>query len=243
MARVTRVPRGTVDFHTHILPGVDHGSRSLSEAVRQWQLLSDAGVAAVVATPHFYAHEERSVEDFLARRNAAAEALLREVGEGGPALYLGAEVLVCRGLAELPDLSRLCIGGGDILLLEMPLGGWSREDLHTVNRLAERGMTPLVAHLDRYPLAALDSLYDSPCYLFQVNVSAVLGCSRRARYFRRMLRHGAVAALGSDLHGVPQAGYRRYARAFCRVGRSLDTVIDHSNELLSLSQPFTLHPQ
>ncbi len=233
-----RLPSGTVDFHTHILPRCDHGSRSIGMAAAQWQLLTDAGLSAVVATPHFYAHEEATVEAFLARRDAAAQRLAEAVGGTGPKLYLGAEVLVFPGLETLPDLGSLCIGGSDILLLEMPLGGWSQEHLETVAAVAERGITPLIAHIDRYSLSSLDILYDNPALLFQVNVRSLLGLGPKARYFRRMLRAGAVAALGSDLHGVPRDGYARYLRAFLRAGNTLATINEHTAEILSAATPY-----
>ncbi len=227
---------GTVDFHTHILPRCDHGSRSVGMSLTQWELLTRAGFSAVVATPHFYAHEEASVASFLERRDAAADALLSEA-RGGPRLYLGAEVLVFPGLETLPDLHRLCIGGGDILLLEMPLGGWSQEHLDTVVAIVELGITPLIAHIDRYPLASLDMLYDHPAFLYQVNVGSLTGLGKKARYFRRMLRAGAVAALGSDLHGLPKEGYARYLRGFLRAGNALAEVNEHTAELLSTATP------
>lgn len=205
-------------------------------ATEQWRLLTEAGLSAVVATPHFYAHEETSVEDFLARRDAAADCLLAEIGTAGPALYLGAEVLVFPGVAELPGLEKLTVGGSRLLLLEMPLGGWSGEHLDAVDQVAERGLIPLVAHIDRYPLGKLDALYDRR-YLYQVNLGALLGLGAIPRYFRRMLRAGAVAALGSDLHGVPKEGYDRHLRAFLRAGDTLLTVNEHTAEMLTEATP------
>lgn len=233
-----QLPSGTVDFHTHILP-VDHGSRNTAMAVEQWGLLREAGLAAVVATPHFSPHEEASVAAFLDRRDAAAGRLLSRV-EGGPLLYLGAEVLVFPGLEELPDLSRLCIGGSGILLLELPLGGWSREHLDTLDAIAAMGITPLIAHIDRYALSALDTLYEHPDFLFQVNLGSLRGLGARARYFRRMLRAGAIAALGSDLHGVPRSGYAQSLRVLLRAGAALETVNSHTAELLAAATPFTV---
>ena len=230
------LPPGTVDFHAHILPGADHGSRSIGMATAQWRLFTEAGLSAVVATPHFYAHEETSVEDFLARRDAAAESLLAEIGTAGPALYLGAEVLVFPGLAELPELGRLTVGGSRLLLLEMPLGGWSEEHLDAVDRVIERGFIPLVAHIDRYPLRKLDALYERG-YLYQVNLGALLGLGSLPSYFRRMLRAGAIAALGSDLHGMPEGGYDRHLRAYLRAGDALLTVNDHTAEMLAEAIP------
>lgn len=230
------LPAGTVDFHTHILP-IDHGSRDLDMAVGQMQLLRDAGISAVVATPHFYAHNERAVSDFLARRDAAAKALCEAVGEGAPRLYLGAEVLVSRGVSEMEGLSELAIRGTDVILLEMPLGGWSDGHLREVEKIASRGLVPMLAHLDRYPLPMLDSLYDDPRYLYQVNLGALLGFSRVACYFRRMLRDGAIAALGSDLHGIPSAGYRKHLAALRKAGEHLLTVNAHTSEILATAIP------
>lgn len=230
------LPRGTVDFHTHILP-IDHGSRDTAMAAAQMRLLQEAGLSAVVATPHFYAHSEKAVADFIARRDAAARDLLAAVWEDAPTLYLGAEVLVTRGLSEMEDLPQLAIRGTDVILLEMPLGGWSDGHLREVERIASRGLVPMLAHLDRYPIPWLESLYDDPRYLYQVNLGGLLGIGARARYFRRMLAAGAVAALGSDLHGLPSAGYRRYLKALSRAGDALLTVNEHTAEILATATP------
>ena len=63
-----------LDFHTHLLPGIDDGSQSVDESIQMLECMQMQGVEQVVATPHFYANHE-SVEDFLARRNAALQSL------------------------------------------------------------------------------------------------------------------------------------------------------------------------
>lgn len=220
------------DFHAHCLPGVDHGSTSLEVAVAQRRLMQEAGLSAIVATPHFYAHEESSVEAFLARRGEAVARLLAAAPEG-PALYLGAEVLVVPGLDEMEGLSRLCIEGTDILMLEMPLGSWSREAVRTVLRIAGHGITPILAHIDRYPIDDLEYLFEDSRLLYQINAVALLGLSRRASYFRRMVEAGAVAAFGSDLHGAHPAAYRGFLRAVRRSPRGTQDVMAHSDEVLA----------
>ena len=49
-----------VDFHSHILPGVDHGSASLEMSVEMLKTAKKAGVATIVATPHFYKHKMKA---------------------------------------------------------------------------------------------------------------------------------------------------------------------------------------
>ena len=47
-----------LDFHTHILPGVDDGSRNVDESMQMLARMKEQGVSQVVATPHFYADDE-----------------------------------------------------------------------------------------------------------------------------------------------------------------------------------------
>lgn len=227
------LPAGAVDFHAHILPGMDHGSRDLTEATAQWRMFGALDLFAVVATPHFYAQTESSVEEFVARRDAAAELLMTNVS-GGPRLALGAEVLLFRGLENMTGLDRLCIKGTNVLLLEMPYGGFGRAEVVTVERIAALGLCPLIAHIDRYPTDALRLLYQSGCARYQVNAEGMLGLlRRRAAYFRKMARDGLVVAIGSDLHGTDMRALRRFSRACGRLGDTATAVMSESRDLLA----------
>lgn len=222
---------GVVDFHTHILPGMDHGSSDLDAATAQWRMLTERGTPFVVATPHFYAQDEPSVDDFLARRDAAAEAL-RVCTSGGGRLALGAEVLLVRGLENMQGLDRLCIKGTNVILLEMPYG-FEAADVETVERIAARGLLPLIAHIDRYYPEELALLFDSGCACYQVNAAGFLGLDRRAAFFRRMARDGAIAAIGSDLHGTDPRALRVFSRALVRLGTATNAISAQSRTLLA----------
>ena len=56
-----------VDFHSHILPGVDDGSRSVEESLEMLRAVARQGIGTVVATPPFYANHD-TPERFLRRR-------------------------------------------------------------------------------------------------------------------------------------------------------------------------------
>ncbi|MBQ2863242.1 MAG: hypothetical protein IJE84_03615 [Clostridia bacterium] len=55
-----------IDWHTHILPGMDDGSTDTAESVRMLERLSSEGVGTVIATSHFYANETWTVADKFA---------------------------------------------------------------------------------------------------------------------------------------------------------------------------------
>ena len=67
-----------IDWHSHVLPQLDDGSRSLEESVAMLEALKCQGVDTVIATPHFYANEE-SVEAFLERRKKSHDLLSSEI--------------------------------------------------------------------------------------------------------------------------------------------------------------------
>ena len=94
-----------IDFHSHILPGVDHGSDSLETTLAQLELSKRSGVEVIVATPHFYPHILR-LSDFISKRDAAYGSL---VDVNGISVLCGAEVLLCEKLQQFEGLDALCI--------------------------------------------------------------------------------------------------------------------------------------
>ena len=138
-----------IDFHTHILPNVDDGSKGVEESTLMLTRLFEQGVNKVIATPHFYANDE-SVDEFLLRRNAAFEKLSKN-GCDVSKIILGAEVRYYDGISHLQDLKKLRIEGTRFLLLEMPFNKWTDYAINEVIDIANRGKISLVlAHIDRY---------------------------------------------------------------------------------------------
>ena len=114
------------DFHSHILPGVDDGSRSVEQSLQMLRAEADQGIMRIVATPHFYARHD-DPDRFIRRRNAAAAALQKDMEDhpGFPQIVLGAEVHYFPGISESEHLSKLTIEGTDYVLIEMPTPPWS----------------------------------------------------------------------------------------------------------------------
>lgn len=193
-----------IDMHAHILPGADHGCRDRATAQAQLELIAAGGTDAVVATPHFYPHRD-SIAAFLARRAAAVERLRHCVIPARLQVFLGAEVQVCVGLDEMEELESLCVQGTKVILLEMPHGKWSARLVATLTAIAERGLVPVLAHIDRYPTREIGRLLEKGM-LAQLNAEAFSGFFSRRRAMR-YLKGDCVIALGSDLHGAASGSY------------------------------------
>ena len=196
-----------IDFHSHILPGIDDGSKSVEESLQMLRTMAKQGITHVVATPHFYPQND-TPERFLIRR-AEAEAVLREAmaGESGlPTLSVGAEVYYFRGISDSDGIKELTVDKKRCILVEMPSVPWTETMYRELEALSvKRGLTPVIAHLDRYigpfrthgipkRLAALP-------VLVQANAEFFLERSTSAMALR-MLKKGSIHLLGSDCHNM-----------------------------------------
>lgn len=195
------------DFHSHILPGIDDGSRTVADSIKMLQMLADQGVSRVVATPHFYP-EKNSPKAFIAKRDFS-EQLLREEMEkytGLPELVVGAEVYYYQGISDWDGLQDLTIGRNRCILIEMPFKQWTVSMYQELADIYERhNLWPVIAHLDRYirPLfsnAIAERLYDMPVYV-QANASSFLRLSTR-HMMLRLLQKKQIDLLGSDCHDL-----------------------------------------
>ncbi len=212
-----------IDWHSHILPGMDDGSRDLDESITLLQELARQGVDTVAATPHFYANDESPTE-FLTRRAYALEQLNTRTDLSVPRILPGAEVRYYTGIARRDDLKSLRIEGTELLLLEMPEMRWAPsvvQDLITMSAI--HGITPVLAHVERcWHLQRADvrkHILESDIRM-QVNADYFLEWRTR-RKAMAMLTDGEIHFIGSDCHNMttrpPRIG-EAYARIESKLG-------------------------
>ncbi len=226
------------DFHSHILPGADHGSSDTATSVSQLNLLAEAGIRHVVATPHFYPNRDNA-ERFLERRRESADELCACLTDGMPAVYTGAEVLVCEGIDHMPGLESLCITGTSTILLEMPISKWSDDLIESVFNVHSSGLCAVLAHVDRYPHEMSEQLM-SLGIRAQINVSAM--CTHHSRKnVSRWLEAGWICAIGSDLHGATKQTMRDYLKACELLDTYCESIDTSVNRLLEGAVPLTPH--
>lgn len=198
---------GIVDFHSHILPGIDDGSADIEESLALLRLSARQGVGHMVATPHFYPRSD-DPERFL-RRREEAERRLREAMQDQtdlPEITVGAEVYFFSGISDSELLGALTIGKKGCILIEMPPSPWESSHYRELEGIwAKQGLTPILAHVDRYirPFhthGIPEQLTRLPVVV-QANASFFLRRSTRNMALR-MLKKGQIHLLGSDCHNL-----------------------------------------
>ncbi len=193
-----------IDFHSHILPGIDDGSKDVNMSLQMVKALSEQGVGTICATSHFYA-TQRSVQRYLMRRQEAWDALSAVLPEDAPEILLGAEVLYFPGISRMEELPQLCLEGTDILLLEMPFTAWNDYTIREVKELAiSRDFTLMLAHIERYyfqqPTKIWDEFLDLDI-LMQSNAEFFLPFRTRRKALK-LLKEGRIHLLGTDAHNM-----------------------------------------
>jgi protein-tyrosine phosphatase len=195
-----------VDLHLHLLPGIDDGARTTSDALRHAGRLAAEGVRDVACTPHVKrAMFPRVHPEELAERRAALQAAIDAAGvrlrlhPGGELAHEDALTLAPAELALLAQGPR----GARWLLLECPFEGFDDAFEAAAARLARLGYGLLLAHPERagsgherlWPLLAAGARA-------QVNVCSLLGNNGpAAEELAELLVYGGHAhCLASDGH-------------------------------------------
>lgn len=189
------------DLHTHILPGIDDGAKSLEEALKMTEELAYQGIKAAVCTPHFNARKIPLCE-FLRKRNHA----LSLMKDSKISLISGSEVELNDYLFHYPDLSPLCIEDTKYILIEPPFTSkWDKSIYDMLEKLVRYySLYPIIAHVERYPAISsmnkMKKLIDLGCYL-QVNSSSILTMKSWHR-IARYIKHGYIDVISSDCHNL-----------------------------------------
>lgn len=195
-----------IDFHSHVLPGMDDGSPNTDTSMKMLELMRLDGIDTVIATPHFYGERE-SMDSFLKRRNVCVQHLKRKYdSEQFPKIAIGAEVAYFEGISKAEDLNKLCIAGTNLLLLEMPFCNWNERIFNEVKKLAgSKDFHLILAHIERYPsYQKRDSYFEDVLGLdvtCQCNAGPLLSWSKRKQVLR-YFESGQAKLLGSDCHNL-----------------------------------------
>ncbi len=191
------------EYHCHILPGIDDGADSVETSLQMVEMMRNQGVQRICATPHFYAHRENSVADYLEKRQAAFEKIQGQTAVQD--IHLGAEVAIEHGISELEGIEKLAIEGTRIILLELPYRPyekWMSEEIYNI--AAEFKLKVMLAHVHRYlPYYSREELETIlRCNaVYQINNEAFASWKEK-KIARKVMAEHTHFAFGSDAHNT-----------------------------------------
>lgn len=204
----------TADVHSHILPGVDDGSQSLSDSVDILEELHRRGVRKIIFTPHVSRTMFPNSADDLQARFSAFLPTLPETLRSEMTFHIASEYMVDEFFVASPD--RLCWPDGRHILIEMSYYERSREIRDEIFNLQMAGLLPVLAHPERYVfyqkaydkkkgVAELETFLEAGCQL-QLNVMSLTGVYGEGSLaiLRWLLDHDMYSFIGTDVHSRRQ---------------------------------------
>ncbi len=204
---------GYADFHSHLVPVVDDGSRSLEDALHSVDRMIEAGVTRVITTPHLRASHaaSRRFAEYLDLVDHQWTRLQGAVQARHPDLDFrrGFEIKVDHQGLDLSD-PRMRLGGTRFVLVEWPMFQVPAGSPRMLERFTESGLVPIVAHPERYhgvdPELDVVTEWKRAGALLQGNYGSLAGQNGPVARTRilHMLAEGLLDYLCSDFHGRPE---------------------------------------
>jgi len=204
-----RGPQLKVDLHSHLIPGIDDGSKSMKESISLLKGMEALGYEKVITTPHIMLDAYRNTPEII--QNGLKS--LREVAiKEGITLEIeaAAEYYLDDGFEELLHKGNVLTIEGKYLLFETSYFAKPMQLEEMIFAISSSGYIPLMAHPERYryvkdPLKEFSRFKDLGV-LFQVNLNSFIGhygkdAKQKADF---LSKEGMIDFLGSDVHHSKQ---------------------------------------
>lgn len=196
-----------IDFHSHILPEIDDGSRNLEQSILMINEAKEVGFTKIISTSHYM---ENYYECDVEKRKQLIKQLQGEVQD--IELYLGNEIYITNNIIELLKNGKASsINNTRYVLFEFPLITTKpMNDKEVIYRLVENGYIPIIAHPERYPFIQENPEYlfelEDMGALFQANYGSIIGMYglKAKRTLKILLRNNLISFFGSDVHRPEQ---------------------------------------
>lgn len=197
-----------IDFHTHILPNIDDGARSIEETIQLVEEAQKVGFEAIISTSHYM---EGYYETNAPERELWLQVIYQKMQEENSKikLYLGNEIYLSENMISLLEQRKAStINDTSYVLFEMPLNIEPLNLFDVVYEMRQKKLIPILAHPERYTFVQkepdlITELIDTGV-LMQSNYASILGTygPKAQVIVKKLLESNMVHFLGSDVHRI-----------------------------------------
>lgn len=190
-----------IDLHSHLLPAVDDGSKSVEQSLKVLDAMARQGVTDVCLTPHLLAG--RAEAGPPPAHDRAYEAL-RAQAPPAPRLHRGAEVMLDRPITRaVAEARKVTLGGSRYMLVEFPRLVPYDTVSNALAQLVDLGVAPVLAHPERYSCCSPEAVRNWRAIGagMQVDATTILTSQARGQRARQLVSEGLADILAGDNHG------------------------------------------
>ena len=195
-----------IDIHSHILPNIDDGSRSIEETFNLIKEAKNVGFEAIVATSHY-------MEGYYETNAPEREVWVNAIYENLQAknidlkLYLGNEIYMTENMISLLEEGKAStINDTSYVLFELPMNAEPLNLYDIIYQMQQYKIVPILAHPERYTFVQKEPelVYDliQKGVLMQANYGSIIGQygEMAQMIVRKFYECNMIHLLGSDVH-------------------------------------------
>lgn len=217
-----------IDMHTHIIPNVDDGSKTIEDSLRMLKESVEQGVDTIILTPHHTHGVFACPKDKLLEGKAILDNLIKE-NNLPLKLYMGNEIHYSDYIDWVPEIlngNLFTLADSNKVLLEFSYTHRPVEHLgDIIYHYRCNGLEVVIAHVERYKWMTKDDMKEAigeGAYL-QVNANAVNGLEgfKAKMLTRGLLKKGMISFIASDVHSFRK---NTLAKAMDKYGKYLRDV-------------------
>ncbi|MGO4905996.1 tyrosine-protein phosphatase [Flavobacterium sp. W20_MBD1_R3] len=199
------IPDHHIDIHSHLLPGIDDGAKTIEDTLRLTRALEGIGISEFITTPHIIQHVWDNTHEQILAKKAATAAALEENHITAP-FRAAAEYLMDDQFVRLFQSGELLTLKDKYVLVEMSYINAPIQLYSILFDLQVAGYIPVLAHPERYlfyhnNFNEYTKLQRAGC-LFQLNLLSVVGYygAGITKIAEQLLQKGMYTYVGSDVH-------------------------------------------
>jgi tyrosine-protein phosphatase YwqE len=193
------------DIHSHLIPAIDDGSKSVDDSVSMIRQLHKLGYKKFITTPHIMADYYRNTPETILGGLEKVRAGLKEENVDVE-IDAAAEYYLDYGFEQKLDSGPMLTFGDRYLLFEISYMNPPDNLAHVIFKMQTMGYKPVLAHPERYTFWHNDfSKYESfvdKGVLLQLNINSLTGYYSMAtkKTAEQMIDRKMISLLGTDCH-------------------------------------------
>lgn len=209
------IPENHIDIHSHLLPGIDDGAKTIDDTLFLISELKKMGISKFITTPHIFSGFWDNTKEQIQALEVKTISDLKEHNINIP-IQAASEYLMDDHFVSLFKKGEILTLKDNCVLVEMSYLNAPIHLYDIIFDLQVAGYKPVLAHPERYlfyhnNFDEYKKLKNAGC-LLQLNLLSIVGYYgiEVAETAKKLLSNGLIDFVGSDVH------HKKHIEAFDR---------------------------
>ncbi len=193
------------DMHSHFIPGIDDGAKTMEESLAMLREFSSLGYKKVITTPHIMSDAYRNTPEIILAGLSQVRVALKTAGIPIE-IDAAAEYYVDFDFERKVEEKKIFTFGNNFVLFELSFMNPPDNLFGVIFKMLTNGYKPILAHPERYNFWHQDfKKYEELVekgVLLQLNLNSLSGHYGPAtqKIAERMIDLNMISFIGSDCH-------------------------------------------